>query len=202
MNIAILGAKIIGSTLARKWAQAGHSLMFGVRHPENPDVLALAQELRAQVGTLLEAITFGSVVVFAIPGNAVEETLQLYGTALADKIVIDTTNRVGQPVLNNVSSFANHAPHAQLFRAFSTLGWENFENPSFAGIPADLFYCGLDSPARQAVEKLIADVGLLPVYVGDLDKVQIVDNLASLWFALAFEQKKGRQIAFKLLTRN
>ena len=36
MKVAILGAKIIGSTLGRKWAKAGHSVMFGVREVANP----------------------------------------------------------------------------------------------------------------------------------------------------------------------
>jgi predicted dinucleotide-binding enzyme len=50
------------------------------------------------------------------------------------------------------------------------------------------------------VESLIADVGLRPIYIGDLEQVAVVDNLTRLWFALAFGQGYGRRLAFKMLT--
>jgi hypothetical protein len=33
-------------------------------------------------------------------------------------------------------------------RAFNSLAWKIFENPQFAGMPADLFYCGQPAPDR------------------------------------------------------
>ena len=47
---------------------------------------------------------------------------------------------------------------------------------------------------------MIKDVGLWPVWVGDLDQVQLVDAVGSLWVALAFGRGMGRRLAFKLLT--
>jgi prephenate dehydrogenase len=101
MKVAILGAKNVGSTLARQWARAGHAVMFGVRKVENPEVQALAQELGAIVGTSAEAIAFGEVIVFAIPGNAMEETIAAHGPALAGKIVVDAGNRMGGGPMNS-----------------------------------------------------------------------------------------------------
>ena len=49
------------------------------------------------------------------------------------------------------------------------------------------------------MEGLIADIGLRPIYVGDLDQVTLIDTLTRLWFALAFQQGYGRRLAFKLL---
>lgn len=201
MKVAVLGAKIIGSTLARKWARAGHDVMFGVRNVDNPEVQALAQELGATVGTPAEAIAFGEAIVFAIPGNAMEETIAAHGPALAGKIAIDAANRMGGGPMNSAAAFAAHAPGLQVYRAFNSLGWENFEHPQFGDIQADLFYCGPGSGAQAAVEQLIRDVGLRPVRVGDLGQIGLVDTIGSLWFALAFGQGMGRQLAFKVLTR-
>lgn len=39
MKIAVIGAKIIGGTLARKWTGAGHQVMFGVRSVNNPETV-------------------------------------------------------------------------------------------------------------------------------------------------------------------
>lgn len=46
---------------------------------------------------------------------------------------------------------------------------------------------------------LISDVGLRPVYLGGAEQMGLLDSIASLWFALAFGQKKGRHLAFKVL---
>ena len=86
-------------------------------------------------------------------------------------------------------------------RAFNSLGWENFDDPDFGGVQADLLWCGPDGSAAVLVEELIADVGLRPVRVGGLDQLATVDMVASLWFALALGQGWGRQLAFKVLTR-
>jgi len=201
MNIAVLGAKIVGGALARKWAQAGHSVMFGVRAVDNPEVQALAQELGATVGSVADAIAFGAVVVFAIPGNAMEETIAAHGPALAGKVVVDAANRMDGGSMNSAAAFAAHAPGAQVYRAFNSLGWENFEDPMFGDIQADLLYCGPAGASRDAVEQLIRAVGLRPVCLGDLRQIGLVDAVGSLWFALAFGQGMGRNLAFKVLTR-
>jgi predicted dinucleotide-binding enzyme len=201
MKIGVLGAKAIGGTLGGKWVRAGHQVRFGVRHVDNPQVRALVEELgeNASVGSVAQAIAFGDVVVFAIPGQAMDETIQSHAGALNGKVVIDVANKMGGGVMNSAATFGAYAPQAAVFRAFNNIGWENFESPVFDGIQADLFYCGNNGMAKTAVEELIRAVGLNPVYVGDLDKVGLVDAITSLWFALAYEQGMGRHLAFKLL---
>jgi len=202
MKIAVLGAKIIGSTLARKWARAGHDVMFGVRTVDNPETQALALELGATASAVGDAVAFGEVIVFAIPGQAMSETIQAHAAALKGKIVIDAANRMGGgAMMNSAAEFAAYAPGAQVYRAFNSLGWENFENPVFGDLHADLFYCGPGGAEQAVVEGLIRDVGLRPVRVGDIGQVGLVDTIGSLWFALAFGQGMGRQLAFKVLTR-
>ncbi len=201
MKVAVLGAKIIGATLGRKWAHAGHTVMFGVRHVDNPETQALAAALGASVGTPTAAIAFGDVVVFAIPGGAMEETIASHGPALAGKIVIDAANRMGGGPMNSATLFADHAPGAQVFRAFNSLGWENFADSQFGDQQADLFYCGPGGAGQVAVETLIRDVGMRPMRLGDIGQVGLADTVASLWFTLAFGQGLGRHLAFKVLTR-
>lgn len=200
MRIAVLGARNVGGALARKWAQTGHEMMLGVRNVDNPETLALERELGATVGTVAAAIAFGEVVVFAIPGQAMEATIQAHAASLNSKIVIDAANRIGSSAMNSVADFAAHAPGAQVYRAFNSLGWENFEHPMFGDIQADLLYCGPAGASQDVVEGLIHDVGLRPVRVGDLSQVRLVDAVASLWFALVFGQGMGRHLAFKVLT--
>lgn len=201
MKIGILGAKVIGSTLGKKWAAAGHQIMFGVRNTQNPEVLSLAKGLGqiVTIGTLGEAITFGDVVVFAIPGQAMDETIMAHSSILNGKIIIDSANKMGGRVMNSIETFRSHAPTAKVYRAFNNLGWENFETPTIHGIQIDLFYCGDNGEYNDKVKELIHDIGLNPVYLGDLSQAQLVDTVGSLWFALAYGQNMGRHIAFKVL---
>jgi hypothetical protein len=83
-------------------------------------------------------------------------------------------------------------------RAFNTLGWENCADPGFDGVVADLFYAAEDGHAKQA-DRLIADIGLEPVWLGGVDTFDVVDSLTRLWFLLAFQRKLGRRLAFKML---
>jgi predicted dinucleotide-binding enzyme len=177
--------------------------MFGVRNVANPEVQLLTAELgdRVSVGTVGQAVGFGEVVAFAIPGDAMDETIAAHGSALVGKIVIDAANRMDGGAMNSSAAFTAHAPGAQVFRAFNSLGWENFADPQFGDLQADLFYCGPDGEAQAAVEQLIREVGLRPIRLGDIRQVQLVDMIARLWFALALGQNMGRHLAFKVLTR-
>ncbi|HZS78432.1 MAG TPA: NAD(P)-binding domain-containing protein [Ktedonobacteraceae bacterium] len=205
MKIAVLGAGNIGGTLGRKWSKAGHSISFGVNDPNGKH----AQELRAelgnavQIGTVDEALqSQPDVVVLAVPGGTMDAVITKYAKQLDGKIIIDTTNRMGGGgPFNSFATLKEYTSNAPIYRAFNTLGWENFADPLFNGVPADLFYCGPDGEPGRSVEQLISDIGLRPVRLGGIDKVDQVDAFLPIWFSLAVEQKKGRHIAFKLLEK-
>lgn len=201
MRVAVLGAGKVGGTLGRKWAAAGHRVTFGVRDLQDPRLAGLTAGGDVAVAGPADAIADAEVVVLAVPGPAVDDLLAAHGAALDGRIVVDATNHIGAAVLSAVAALTVRAPGAAVFRAFNTLGWENFAEPRFADVQADLFYCGSDEAGpRAAVERLIADVGLRPVRVGGLDQVDVLDGVLRLWFALAVGQGMGRHLAFKVLT--
>ena len=203
-NVAVLGAGNIGGTLGRKWSSAGHTVAFGVYDPNGKRAQALRSELgdKVIIGSLVEALSANpDVVVMAIPGAVMDATITKYASQLDGRTIIDTANRMGGGPMNSFATLQQHTPRAHIFRAFNTLGWENFANPEFEGGTADLFYCGPDGEARGAVEQLITNIGLRPMYLGGVEQVGLVDAVVGLWFALAVGQGKGRHLAFKVLTR-
>lgn len=103
--------------------------------------------------------------------------------------------------MNSFEALQKYVPNAHIYRAFNTYSYENFANPEFDGTQADLFFCGTEGDSRTTVEQLISAVGLRPVYLGGVGQVGIVDGVAGIWFALAFGQKRGRHLAFKVLER-
>jgi hypothetical protein len=204
MTLAVLGAGNIGGTLGRKWCAAGHKVAFGVSDPNGKN----AQALRADLG---DTITIGTidevldakpgVVVMALPGVQMDALITKHAPQLDGRVIIDTANRLDTGPMNSFATLQKHTPHASLFRAFNSLGWENFADPTFHGIQADLFYCGPDGEPRAQVEQLIANIGLNPVCLGGVEQVGLVDSVGAIWFALVFGQGKERHLAFKVLTR-
>ena len=204
LTIAVLGAGNIGGTLGRKWCAAGHQVAFGVSDPNGKNAQALRADLgdRVTIGTVDEALaTNPGIVVMALPGVQMDALITKHAAQLDGRIIVDTANRLDAGPLNSFATLHQHTPGAHLFRAFNTLGWENFANPIFNGVQADLFYCGPKGEAGAQVERLIADVGLNPVWLGDDEQVSLVDAIGKLWLTLVFGQGKDRNLAFKMLTR-
>jgi len=197
MKIGIIGAGNIGGTLGRKWAAVGHTIQFGVRNPEDSKF----DPLRAtgQVSQAGQAAAYGEVVLLALPGAVATDFISQHAEALAGKVVIDATNNMRGAEMNVLGWLAKVAPSARLVRAFSTLGWENFTDPQIGGEQIDLFFCS-DPAARSTAEQLIAEVGLRPIYIGNVDTAAALDGMTRLWFTLIFGQGYGRRTAFRLLT--
>jgi 8-hydroxy-5-deazaflavin:NADPH oxidoreductase len=185
-RIAVIGGGNIGATIGDAWRRAGHDVVYASRSPEPPRTVAIA-----------DAIAAAEVVLLAVPGAAVPQLLADHGGALDGRVVIDATNDIGGERMHHADAYADHAPGARFARAFNTVGFEMFADPSIGGEVADLFWCG---PEDAGVERLIADVGLRPVRVGDIDAIDVVDGVGRLWLTLVFRQGHPRRLAFRMLT--
>lgn len=192
-RIAVIGAGNIGGTLGEIWQRAGHDVTYGVREPEG----------RGSAGqtfaTPEDAIEGGDLVLFAVPAAAMDKMVADLARQLRGKVVIDATNHLGRAKAHSQALLELAADGTPVYRAFNSLGFENFKDPRYGDDVADLFYAGPQGPGRAAVEALIGDVGLRPIYVGN--DPELVDSVLRLWFALAVHQKLGRGLAFKVLRR-
>lgn len=201
-TVAVLGAGNIGGTLGRKWIATGHQVVFGVSDPNGKHAQSLRSDLgeKAVIGSIEDALGSNpDVVLLALPGNVVGTIITTYAKQLDGRIIIDATNNMGGATMNSFGTLHEQTPNALPFRAFNTYGAVNFGNPQYAQGVANLFFCGPDGDARTKVEQLITDVGPEPMYVGGIDQVNVVDGVTRLWSALAFGQKRGPHLAFKVL---
>lgn len=193
-SIAIIGAGNIGGTLGRAWLAAGHRVTYGLRDGSTRDALPEGST-RASVTA---AVATADIVLFAVPGAAMDEVLGEIGAALDGRIVIDATNNVRAPLLHNQALDARRAAGAPVYRGFSTLGWEVFAQPRFGDVAADLLFSGPDGASRDVVEGLVRDVGLVPVWLGD-GQAAVVDGAARVWFALVMGRGRPRHTALKVM---
>lgn len=194
MKIAVIGTGFIGGILGRSLARAGHEVSFGSRHPDDDDV---AEGSSAAVSSVEAALGGAEVVILALPAAGVPELAAGHRAALSGKLVIDATNRTGDPVANARAVLPQDIRYA---RAFNTLGGENMADPLFDDGPADMFFSAGQSD-RGTLETVIEGVGLRPVYVGENEEA-VIDCLFRLWIALAVKQGRGRRLALRLLEKS
>jgi len=209
MNICIIGAGNVGGALGRIWASKGHAIIFGVR---NPDSINTKHSLELSGGIakayfIKEAVKMADVIVLATPWEAVPEVVfQILD--LHDKILIDCTNPIRPnpewPLSQETSAaeeIAKRLPGFKVVKAFNTIGAANFGDVHFGTEQADGFMCGDDVKAKEIAAQLANDAGLHAVDVGGLRNAELLEAMAKLWTAIAYQQGIGPKIAFKLLQR-
>jgi 8-hydroxy-5-deazaflavin:NADPH oxidoreductase len=179
MRIGIIGAGMIGSTVAKLWADAGHDVKLATRHPESLKPLVTKLGPRASAATPLEAATFGEVVMITVPLVALSQLAQDLGRSLAGKVVLDTSNayerRDGEAAREatghphgSAAWAAAMFPQSRWVKAFNSVYFKTLESEAHragdrVGIP-------LASDDRGALDiaGLVRDAGFDPVVVGPL----------------------------------
>ena len=199
LTVAVLGAGVVGRTLASGWSRAGHRIVLGTRDPGSARIREALGELdHATAARHADAVAQAEIVVLTLPGDQVPDLLDSLGDALRGLPVVDATNRIGATEPSAIAAL--RAAGALPYRAYSTVGVEQMAAPAFGGIPSDLFFAG---PARHrgVVERLIRDTGFRPAFAGEDDGAYAaVDAVGRLWLQLVFRAGYGRRLGFRLLT--
>jgi predicted dinucleotide-binding enzyme len=182
MRIGIVGAGMIGSTVAKLWVNAGHEVRLASRHPEELQPLVKKLGQQASAGTPAEAAAFGDVVMLTIPLKAIPDLARDLGTLLRGKVVLDTANayekRDGQTARDATGHPRGSAgwaaamfPGARWVKAFNTVYFKVLETESHregdrVGIPL----AGDDPDALETAARLVRDAGFDPFIVGSLER--------------------------------
>jgi NADPH-dependent F420 reductase len=187
-TIALIGTGNVGAALGRRFAERGHTVVYGSRNPDAADVAALVRETGrgAAAVTPAAAAARSRVVVLAVPWTAAEDVVRGLGD-LTGKIVVDPTNPrmmaadgfADYPPLpdSNAERIARLAPGAAVVKAFSTLGAETMFDPRLAQSPVTIPVVGDDRAAKEVVAALAREIGLEAVDVGPLRHARIIEGL-------------------------
>jgi len=187
-TIALIGTGNVGAALGRRFAEQGHTVVYGSRTPAAADVAELVRVTgHGAVALAPAAAAAGShVVVIAVPWTAAEDVVRGLGD-LSGKVLVDPTNpRVmaadgfaDYPPLadSNAERMARLAPKAHVVKAFSTLGAETMLDPSLAKGPVTIPVVGDDREAKAVVAGLARAIGLEAVDVGPLRHARIIEGL-------------------------
>lgn len=184
-KIGIIGSGNIGGGLGKHLAKAGHSVMFSSRNPQELQPLAEEAGPNAQVGTVEEAAEFGEVLLLAYPfGKTPEVSKQVADPA--GKVLIDANNyypgRDGQQPGKEMQEkgllesewTASYFPGAHVAKAFNSIPAKTLADRAFdEGVPLAVPYGAADEQAREALEAILASIGFVGVYLGDLSRTKI-----------------------------
>lgn len=186
MRIGIIGAGMIGGTLARLWTM--HEVLLSSRHPETLDDLVKELGERARRGQPLEAARWGEVVLLAVPFAATEGFAWGVKSALAGKVVIDAGNpfgrrdgeaavRVARERTGSGAWTAAQLPGAKVVKAFNTVYYRRMLAREGEGVPL-----ASDHPeALEVAARLVSDAGMVPVVVGGLERARDFDPGTPVW---------------------
>jgi 8-hydroxy-5-deazaflavin:NADPH oxidoreductase len=180
VRIGIVGAGMIGSTVAKLWADAGHEVRLASRHPDELKPIVAAMGKHASAGTPAEAAAFGDVVMLTVPLKAVPELAGELAPLVAGKVVIDTGNAsekrdgdvAGEATRHPGGSAAWAAarfPKARWVKALNTAYFKVLESEAHrAGDRLGIPLASDDREAMDVVSGLVRDAGFEPVMVGGL----------------------------------
>jgi predicted dinucleotide-binding enzyme len=200
--IAILGTGRLGSVLGKRWAAAGHPILFGSRAPEDERVKALVKDCgpRASAHAVSDAAAGAAVVVFALPWKAVKESVSAAGD-LTGKVIIDPMNAVkmvdGYPqpspdvAMSVGEELQSLLPGAHVVKAFNTPAARTIANPNRGGGPLTIPLAGADGAAKARVAALVAEIGFEPLDAGPLVASRYLEGMMLLSLGYYFTSKKA-----------
>jgi hypothetical protein len=186
-TIALIGTGNVGAALGQRFAEHGHTIVYGSRNPTAADVRELVAATGHDAVAVMpaDAAARADIVVLAVPWSAVEDVVRGLGD-LRGKILVDPTNpRVmasdgfaDYPIPDsNAEQIARLAPGAQVVKAFSTLGFETMLDPKVANGPVTVPIVGDDRAAKARVAALAREIGLEAIDVGPLRHARILEGL-------------------------
>jgi predicted dinucleotide-binding enzyme len=171
---------MIGSTLAKLWADAGHTVLIASRHPEELEPLAEKLGNNASTGAPVDAAAFGEAILLTVPLGAVPQLASDLAPSLVGKVVLDTGNayekRDGATALEashhpkgSAGWAAAMFPGARWVKAFNTVYFKALEREAHrqsdrVGIPL----ASDDQEALDVAAALVRDAGFEPVVIGGL----------------------------------
>jgi predicted dinucleotide-binding enzyme len=210
MNIGIIGSGQVAKALGAGFLKHGHQVMLGTRDPSKLATWA-NENSGAKVGSVADAAKFGEAIVLAVKGAAALDALALAGDSLAGKTVMDTTNPISaEPPVNGVLKYFTNLdeslmerlqaahPDAHFVKVFNSVGNTRMVNPEYAGGLPTMFICGNDASAKQAVTRILDQLGWETLDLGAVEAARAIEPLCILWCIPGFLRNEWTH-AFKVL---
>lgn len=155
----------------------------------------------SSIERLLDPVADAEVVVLAVPYEAMEAILGELGPDVADKVIIDISNRFAAEQLSAPSNAEQlqQMTDARVIKAFNTIFASHQANPTADDIVLDGFVAGDDEHAKNTVLALIESLGFRPIDAGPLAMARALEGMGTLNISLNMNNGWPWQTGWKLL---
>ncbi len=189
-KIAIIGAGNVGTALGRGLKRAGNEVKVVGRDRD----------------AIHEAVSWGKVVVMAVPFGALDELVQDVGGLLNGKVVVDVTNALDPRMklalcftTSGAEELQRKLPQSNVVKAFNTIFAQHMENGRLVDRVLTAFVAGDEPEAKKLVLELARGIGFDAVDAGPLQNARLLEPLGFFNIQLGYVIGLGTQIGFKLL---
>jgi len=214
MKIAVFGTGSVGQALSARLAGLGHKVMIGTRDvaatsarkekdmyggPSFSEWYASNQEIN--LGTFADAAVFGELIFNATNGNNAITVLNLAGSGINGKTLIDLTNPLDFsqgmppiliPSLINTNSLGEEIqrtfPLIKVVKTLNTMWNGLMVNPGMlANGDHNVFICGNDPSAKSQVVEMLREFGWKSESIldlGDISASRGVEMILPLWLRI------------------
>jgi predicted dinucleotide-binding enzyme len=206
LKLGIIGAGSLGTALGQRYAQRGHTVMFG----GGASAQDAAVRLCARVGSNSETAAFGDVVILAVPFTAIDAALADAGP-LRGRVLWSCVNALRPDYTGLAIGFDNsaaeevarRAPGARVVAAVPPFAQAIAKGPLCydRDLEPTVFICGDDRAAKRIVEALVLELGAHPVDAGSLTVARLVEPAMMLAVSIAYAGVP-RDVGLRLLERS
>ena len=200
----------MGQPLAALLVAAGNQVTIASRSVNEAKGAAAKLGSNAQGASIEEALERGEVVILAIPYGAILELAAQEATkkALKGKVVMDISNPLADDLMSltvghttsAAEEISRRLPGARVVKAFNTIFADVLRAKAQGqGLDVTVLCAGDDAPAKAQVLELVSQTGFSGVDAGALRNARYLEPLCGLEIQLAFAQKLGTRIGFKLV---
>ncbi|WP_270889764.1 NADPH-dependent F420 reductase [Pedococcus sp. 5OH_020] len=188
-SVAVLGSGVVGQTLARGFAELGHTVVVGSRTGKP------VAGWDGPTATFAEAALGAESVVLAVKGTIAEELVTSLAAQLQGKTVMDTTNPIAdRPPTDGVLAYfttfeeslmerlQRAAPEAHFVKAFNSVGNARMVQPWFAdGTRPTMFIAGNHDAAKAESIAFLDGLGWEVADMGTAAAARAIEPLCMLW---------------------
>jgi predicted dinucleotide-binding enzyme len=186
-TIAVIGTGSVGRALGPRFAENGHTVVYGSRTPNREDVQALVAATPGDTtaSTPPEAAQTADIVLLAVPWNVAEDVLVSLGD-LSGKIIIDPINprvvdeegfRDYPSLISNAERMQALAPRSMVVKAFSTFSSSTMIDPGSMDHTVTIPLAGNDAEAKARVAQICAALGFETIDFGPVRYSHIIEGL-------------------------
>jgi predicted dinucleotide-binding enzyme len=201
MRVGVLGTGVVGSTIAGKLVALGHEVCMGAREAGTEKARAWADEAGAGAseGSFADTAAFGELVFNCTAGmHSLEALGQAGSDNLAGKVLVDVANTLdfsgGMPPTLDVANtdslgeqIQRAFPNARVVKALNTMNCQVMIEPARVPGEHDVFLCGDDTDAKDAVARLLEEFGWPAERIVDLGSIRSARGMEMylpLWLSL------------------